>query len=52
MFPHLPTVFVDSQDQYDHHGHQEREDKEDHEDVSGEVRLVWRRGGLETMNLV
>ena len=52
MFPHLPAVFVDSQDQYDHHGHQEREHKEDHEDVSGEVRLVWRRGGLETMNLV
>ena len=52
MFPHLPAVFVDGQDQDDDHGHQEREDEEDHEDVCGEVRLVWRRGGLETVNLV
>ena len=52
MFPHLPTVLVDGQHQYDHHGYQQRQDQEDDEDVSGKVGLVWRRGSLETMNLV
>ena len=46
MFSHLPTVLVDGQHQYDHHGYQERENQEDDKDICGEVRLVWRGGGL------